>query len=314
VTIGELLVLYEKNHVVNLKSARNLSRRLTRYIGPWSALALEALPRMQVVQWHQENGRTRGHSAANQALAELHALYRKAQDWELYDGKNPADHIKKFPRHSRERFVQPHEMPYLLRALAEELPRIEIFFLILLLTGCRTCELRTAKWTHFDLVQKIWHKPVTKNGTSHTIPLADELIRRLQQLPRETVWVFPSRACAKNGMQAGQRCRTVVKWHWERIRKRAGLPDLHIHDLRRTAASWMAIHGENLPVISQMLNHQSITSTQIYARLSITPVRNALNGNAERMLGPVPVPTTLPPQQTMVRAPACGGERDEWPG
>jgi integrase len=302
-TIGELIVLYEANHVRNLKSARNLSRRLQRYIGPWSALALEALTRMQVIQWHQENGRTRGPTAANQALAELHALYAKAGDWELYDGRNPADHVKKFPRHSRERFIQVHEMPYFLRALAEEMPRIETFFLVLLLTGCRTCELRTAKWSDFDFVQGIWRKPMTKNGTSHTIPLADELLRRLQQLPRETVFVFPSRACARNAMQAGQRCRTVVKWHWERIRKRAGLPDLHIHDLRRTAASWLAIHGENLPVISQMLNHRSITSTQIYARLSVKPVRDALNGNATRMLGPVPVPVVSMSEQVQ-----------EWPG
>jgi integrase len=313
VTIGELIVLYEQNHVRNLKSARNLSRRLQRYIGPWAALELGALTRMQVVTWHQENGRTRGHSAANQALAELHALYTKAGDWGLYDGKNPAHHIKKFPKHSRERFVQANEMPYLLRALAEELPRIELFFLVLLFTGCRTCELRTAKWSDFDLVQGIWRKPMTKNGTSHTIPLAELLIQRLQQLPHEDVFVFPSRACFRNGGQAGPRCRTVVKWQWERIRKRAGLLDLNIHDLRRTAASWMSIHGENLQVVSQMLNHRSITSTQIYARLSITPVRNALNGNVERMLGPVPVPMNRQPQQTMVMA-ASREEREEWPG
>jgi integrase len=310
-TIGELIVLYEQNHVVNLKSARNLSRRIQRYIGPWSALELGALTRMQVVTWHQENGRTRGHHAANQALAELHAMYTKAQDWELYDGRNPAHRIKPFPTHSRERFVQANEMPYLLRSLAEELPRIELFFLVLLFTGCRTCELRTAQWSDFDLAQKIWRKPMTKNGTSHTVPLPDILVERLQQLPRETIWVFPSRPCFRNDGKGGQRCRTVVKWQWERIRKRAGLLDLNIHDLRRTAASWMSIHGENLQVVSQMLNHRSITSTQIYARLSIAPVRNALNGNVERMLGVVPA---IPVNHKTAAHDSMSEPMQEWPG
>jgi hypothetical protein len=48
-TIGEFLVLYEQNHVVNLKSQRNLSRRLQRYVTPFAALALGDLTRMQII-------------------------------------------------------------------------------------------------------------------------------------------------------------------------------------------------------------------------------------------------------------------------
>jgi hypothetical protein len=55
-TIGELIVLYEQNHVRNLKSRRNISRRLARYIAPWSAIALGELTRMQVIAWHQAIG------------------------------------------------------------------------------------------------------------------------------------------------------------------------------------------------------------------------------------------------------------------
>lgn len=63
---------------------------------------------------------------------------------------------------------------------------------------------------------------------------------------------------------------------------------MRIHDLRRTAASWLAINGSNLPVIQSMLNHRSLSSTQVYARLSVAPVRLAHDDQAERMLGPVP--------------------------
>lgn len=81
-TIGELLIEYEQNHVINLKNWRGTSRRLQRYIAPFASLPLADLKRMQVIKWHQEIGRTRGTNAANLALQQLHAMYAKAQDWE----------------------------------------------------------------------------------------------------------------------------------------------------------------------------------------------------------------------------------------
>jgi len=288
-TIGELLVLYEQNHLLNLKDWRGASRRLARYIAPWTSIALGEFTRMQVIQWHQEIGRTRGFTGANQAVQQLHAMYAKAQDWELYDGKNPADRIKKFPKHSRARFIQANEMPVVLQALSKERPQVETFVVCLLLTGCRVGELRAAKWTDLDLERGLWHKPTTKNGRSHTVPLAAVLIQRLQQLPHHTAWVFPSHPNGIYACRAGQWSRTAVRYLWERLRRRMGLPDVRIHDLRRTAASWLAINGSNLPVIQQVLNHRSLSSTQVYARLSVAPVRLALDDLAERMLRPGPV-------------------------
>jgi integrase len=206
VTIGELIRLYEQNHVINLKSRQNISHRLARYIAPWASIALGDLTRMQVIAWHQEIGHTRGFTAVNGALQQLHCLYVKAGDWELYDGKNPADRIKKFPKRSRSRFVQEIEMAYLLKSLAEELPAQETFFLTLLLTGCRVGELRAAKWTDLDLEQGLWHKPTTKNGSAHTVPLAEVLIQRLHQLPRPTAWGLPESA----EWQERRSCRPVV--------------------------------------------------------------------------------------------------------
>ena len=300
-TIGALIALYEANHVVNLKDRTGISRRIQRYVAPWAALALGALTKMQVIEWHQEIGRSRGKTAANQALQQLRSLYARAIDWELYDGKNPADRVKKFPKHSRERFVQPNEMPYLLRALADAMPKMETFFLTLLLTGARRDEVRMMQWNHLDLDRALWHKPTTKT-TPHTIPIPAQLLTKLQALPRVCAYVFPASPNPRNGFQAGLWCGTGVEHAWGVIRRRAGLPDVRIHDLRRTCASWLAIAGANLPVIQQMLNHASLSSTQVYARLSVAPVRLALDDQAERILGPaVPVVATEPMLQ-------------EWPG
>ena len=95
-----------------------------------------------------------------------------------------------------------------------------------------------------------------------------------------------------------------------------GLKDVRIHDLRRTAASWLAINGSNLPVIQSMLDHKSLTSTQIYARLSVAPVRLALDDQAEHMLGPVrvPVPEPVQPSAPMARTLPSEVYQTDWPG
>jgi len=288
-TIGEFLVLYERNHVAFLKNQRGTSRRLQKYVGRFAAMALGDLTRIQVMDWFHAIARTAGPYAANQALQQLHAMYARAIDWEVYDGKNPADRIKKFSKHARERFILSHEMPYLLASIREELPRTEVYFLTLLLTGARRDEARTMKWAHLDLEGALWHKPTTKTGVPHTVPLPAQLVTRIKALPRVNEWVFPSSANNKNRNQPGQWSGTSIIHHWKRIRARVGLNDVRIHDLRRTAASWLAISGANIPVIQRVLNHTSLNSTQVYARLSITPVRQALDGQAERMLGAVAV-------------------------
>ena len=103
---------------------------------------------------------------------------------------------------------------------------------------------------------------------------------------------------------------------WGKIRRRVGLRDVRIHDLRRTAASWLAINGENLPVIQRMLNHTSLSSTQVYARLSLAPVGRALNDQCERMLGSVPGPSPVTLTYPVIVPPrSCKNEeREEWPG
>jgi integrase len=67
------------------------------------------------------------------------------------------------------------------------------------------------KWGPLDLDRALWHKPTTKTGVPHTIPLPAQLVTRLRTLPRLTEWVFPSSPNAKNGMQAGEWSVTAVE-------------------------------------------------------------------------------------------------------
>ena len=111
-----------------------------------------------------------------------------------------------------------------------------------------------------------------------------------------------------NHQHPGQWTVTSVEHAWRKIRARVGLNDVRIHDLRRTTASWLAIENTNLPIIQKVLNHSSMTSTQVYSRLSVAPVRQALDQQAERILGTLAPPPALLPQGEP-REPA-----QEWPG
>jgi integrase len=144
-------------------------------------------------------------------LQQLHSLYVKASDWEIYEGKNPASRIKKFPKHSRQRFVQTNEMPYLLASIGEATLRDQGYFLTLLLTGCRRDEARLMQWKDVDLERGLWHKPTTKTGVPHTVPLPARLLDVLTRFPRVCDWVFPSAPNNKNNQQPGQWTVTSVE-------------------------------------------------------------------------------------------------------
>ena len=66
-TIGELLVIYERNHVAFLKNRLGTSRRLQTYVGLLAAVDLGDLTKMQALEWFHAIGQAKGGHAANQA-------------------------------------------------------------------------------------------------------------------------------------------------------------------------------------------------------------------------------------------------------
>jgi integrase len=83
-----------------------------------------------------------------------------------------------------------------------------------------------------------------------------------------------------------------MKRAWDRIRVKAGIRDVRFHDLRRTVGSWLAGSGESLHLIGKVLNHSDVSTTAIYARLNLNPVRQALERNATKMLEAAAPPRT----------------------
>lgn len=198
-------------------------------------------------------------------------------------------------------------MPRLLEALALETLPVQAFFLTCLLTGCRGGEARAMKWADLNLMQGVWTMPTSKNGNPHKAPLPPALVAMLCTFPQTEEFVF-----ASPRHNAGPVKKSTSFYTWRKIRARAGLDDVTIHDLRRTCASWMACNGENLAVISSVLNHSSLAITSVYARLDVSSMKSAPGKNADRLLGMGNAPVTEPAPPVM--PPARGEEREEWPG
>lgn len=289
-TFGDLEQMYLTRHASHKKSVANDKAILNHHLASWRTRKLNAISRNDISRLHSRIG-TEPSSVirpgrpiarpmprtANAILTLLHSMFNLAQDWGLCSGPNPCIRIKKFPEVSRDRFITPEELPRLWKALQDEKNvMVRTAFFVGLLTGARRNEVLTAKWTDLDLVRGVWSIPTTKAGRPHVIPLPAPVADELRKLPRLNEFVFVGRW--------GHGHLVNVAKPWRRIRKRAGLDDVRIHDLRRTLGSWLVAAGASLPLIGKALNHSSISTTQIYARLEIDPVRAALEANAMRML------------------------------
>jgi integrase len=102
-----------------------------------------------------------------------------------------------------------------------------------------------------------------------------EILRALQATT-EGRHVFPARRYAEHMVTPEQ--------GWASICERAGQKNLHLHDLRRSLASFQIDAGKPLEVIQKTLGHESKTTTEIYSRLALEPVRASVERATEEML------------------------------
>ena len=128
------------------------------------------------------------------------------------------------------------------------------------------------RWDDVDFKTGVWYIARTKNGTSLRVPLVEQLTLMLKELKLQsggTPWVFPRPSKPAEHL-------TEPRDVWERIKKRAQITNLRMHDLRRTVASYECMNGENLSVVSKTLNHKTLAATQVYARVDTSAVSRAL--------------------------------------
>lgn len=115
----------------------------------------------------------------------------------------------------------------------------------------RKGEILSLTWNDIDFERKVILLHTTKNGERRLIPLTGlslELIKRLNAT-RKSTWVFPS---PKNLDQP-----IDIRSAWESVLRKADIINFKFHDLRHTAASYLAMNNASLIEIGTLLGHKT---------------------------------------------------------
>jgi len=285
-TVGERLNDYVerqvKPHAAHPeRAARDVEGMVRTYLLPWKARRLGAVRRADVLNLHKQLGSENGQVTANRVVQFLRTLYSWANKAELWRGDNPARGIQFFHEERRTRYLQPDELARLFQQLRRD-PNAELrdFVLLALFTGARKSDILSMRWENVYLADNRWEVPKPKNRKPYLVPLVPEAIdllkERLARRKDNEPWVFPSRGATGHLVN--------LKKPWQRLLKRAGISNLHVHDLRRTLGSWQAAQGSSLQIIGESLGHSSLGATQVYAQLNLDPVRRSVESATRAML------------------------------
>lgn len=304
-TLSEFFAEYGARHGEKKRAWRDDQQRFRDYLQkPLGSRKLSEIARDMIARVLSDAEKA-GKSVAT--LRNIRALasgvFAKAMEWGYLES-NPAQGVKVAGKKvTRERFLQPNELPRFFAALAEEPNEaMRDFILLALLTGARRANLCAMHWREVDLSARVWHIPRTKNDESQTVTLCPEAIAILEA--REVASAREEAEIARRGDSTTKRPggfafpAESVSGHMVepkkaviRVMERAGIPygrdvpnGVTLHDLRRTLGSWQARSGASLAIIGKSLNHKSQQATMIYARLDLDPVRQSVNTATAAML------------------------------
>jgi len=227
--------------------------------------------------------RTKKPATVVRYMADLsNALSVAAGEWEWIDA-NPMHKVKK-PRlpQERVRFLNHEERECLLRACRDSpCPYLYPVVVIALSTGARYSEVMHLRWKDVDLERGIARLEHTKNRDRRALPLthhALEVVRELrdQHKRTDTDLLFP---------RADGQAPIELRKHWNRALQEAGIEDFRFHDLRHTAASYLAMNGATLAEIADVLGHRTLQMVKRYAHLSDQHTASVVERMNRRMFG-----------------------------
>ena len=212
----------------------------------------------------------------------LRYLFNLVRKWNVLRGpENPASGIPIPADVQRNRFLDKGEIKRLVEALAKDENQVAAkAILLLLLTGARRNEITHARWEHVDLDTSTLFVPLSKSGKPRYVFLNADALDVLRSIPRlpGNPYVFPSPITGRPSAS--------LHFPWMRVRTKAGLNDVRLHDLRHSFASALVNGGKGLYAVQQLLGHANGKATQRYAHLS----RETLADAAEAMgkvVGPI---------------------------
>ena len=218
---------------------------------------------------------------ANRTLGVLSKMFNLSEIWGMRpDGSNPCRHVPKYREVKRERYLSKAELRQLGTTLTEleaegaETPYIGAAFRLLTLTGCRLSEIQTLRWDY--ITERGIELPDSKTGSRRIpLPSAAKVVLASLQNPDANPFVIAGKLPNTH--------ITDLQHPWRRIRARAGLTSVRIHDLRHTYASNAVSGRMPIQMVGKLLGHTQLQTTMRYAHLADDPVNRAAEENASAL-------------------------------
>ena len=288
-TLTELLDKYEKK-VVPLKKnqqtqkgmiawwKKQLGSRTLAEITP----AVIADSRDKLEEEITARGTSRSPATVSKYLRVLsHAFNVAIKDWE-WTSFNPVKNVTKpkEPR-GRVRYLDDQERHALLEACRSSSSHsLYPIVLLAITTGMRLGEIRSLRWGDINFKENSILLHQTKNDERRNVPLVNPARSELKKLAKvrqiKSDLVFPSKINPDQPID--------IRKPWESARKHSGVQDFRFHDLRHTAASYLAMSGASLLEIANILGHKNLQMVKRYAHLSDPHTHKVLDSMSKRFL------------------------------
>ena len=236
----------------------------------FGTLALDRIDRRTVNLWFDRYSAT-APGGANRTLSVLCQIMYHARV-HCHIETNPARGTRRNPARKLNRFLSRVE----LRRMHDELDHCVVerptraaqadIIRLLSCTGCRLSEIRSLKWREVS----VGTLDLTDSKTGpRTVYLNTKAQAIIERQPRTgSPYVFPS---ADDPMKPLSQNYAV----WSLVRKRAGIEDVRLHDLRHTYASHAVMQGIPLPTVAKLLGHRHVSMTLRYAHVADRDVEAA---------------------------------------
>jgi len=203
------------------------------------------------------------------------ALTVAVKEWGWLNSSPMRNVSKPSEGQGRERFLSLFEKDRLLEECRlSRNPNLYPIVALALISGMRFGEITGLQWDNIQFDQKKIVLLRTKNGDTRYVPLTEEAEKILQSL--STFGVSGDQLVFQSNRNTKQQGKVSIREAFEHALKRAGIEKFRFHDLRHTAASYMAMAGATQGELMAILGHRSSAMTQRYAHYSQQHLKNVL--------------------------------------